>query len=63
VIDLATLKVDRGGNKTPVLYSHDRADPVGHTTKVDVGVSSIDAEGLLSVPCASRDNIPGGAKN
>ncbi len=63
VIDCATLKVDRGGNKLPVLYSHDRADPIGHTNSVTVGTSTIDAEGPLSVPCASRDKVAGGAKN
>jgi hypothetical protein len=57
------LKVDRGGNKTAILYSHDRADPIGHTTKVDVGVASIDAEGVLAYAGAIDDDARGSAES
>ncbi len=61
VIDMAGVRVARNGRKTPVLYSHNREDPVGHTDRVDVGVTTIDAAGVLSVPGPSRDKVVGGA--
>ncbi len=63
LIDLATLKVDRNGSKLPCLYCHDREDPIGHFETVNVATSTIDAEGVLSVPGESRDKVAGGAKN
>lgn len=63
VIDIATVRVFRHGHKTPVLYAHNRMDPVGHTTRVDLLADRITATGVLSVPGASRDRIVGGAES
>lgn len=63
VIDLGSLRVARGGAGLPILYSHDRADPIGHATDVTVSATSIDAAGILSVPGDSRDKVAGAARN
>ena len=62
VVDLRGVRVSRNGNGAPVLYAHDRLDPIGHTTRVDVLANAITGEGLLSVPGPNRDRVAGGAK-
>lgn len=61
VIDLSAARIVRNGRGTPVLFAHDKRDPIGHTDRVDV-TSAIDATGVLSVPGASRDKVAGGAE-
>ncbi len=62
IIDIAGVRVSRNGRKTPVLYHHDRLDPIGHTIRVDLLPDRITAEGVLSVPGRSRDRVAGGAQ-
>ncbi|WP_146404997.1 phage major capsid protein [Allorhodopirellula heiligendammensis] len=61
VIDLAGARIARNGRGTPILFAHDKKDPIGHTDRVDV-TTSIDASGVLSVPGKSRDKVAGGAE-
>jgi hypothetical protein len=63
VIDMTGVKVHRNGRKMPVLYAHDRNDPIGHTDRVDLLATDITAEGVLSVPGKSRDKVAGGAQD
>jgi len=63
VLDLATARVNRNGRKLPILYGHDRGQPIGHTDRVDLGPSSITAEGTLSIPSPTTDQIVGGSAN
>jgi hypothetical protein len=63
VIDMTGVRVHRNGRKMPVLYAHDRSDPIGHTERVDLLASDITAEGVLSVPGDSRDKVAYGAKD
>ena len=62
VVDLRGMRIARNGRQTPVLFSHDKTDPVGHTNSVTVG-TSVRAEGILSVPGDSRDKVVGAARD
>lgn len=61
VIDIGSTRCDRYGNKLPVLFSHNRLNPIGHTTRVDIG-ATIRAQGVFSVPGPTRDMVVGAAR-
>lgn len=60
VIDIRSLRAYRNGRKMPVLFGHDQREPIGHTTRVDLG-DSITAYGVLSVPGRYRDMVAAAA--
>ena len=63
IIDIAAVHVVHYGRKTPVLYAHDRKDPIGHTTRVTLFRDRITATGILSAPGPSRDRVIGAAQS
>lgn len=63
VIDIGSMRAYRNGRKMPILYGHDQREPIGHTTRVDLGPDRITAEGVLSVPGRYRDMVVGASRS
>lgn len=62
VVDLAG-EITQRTPQLPLLYGHQRSDPVGHIDQFDVTDEGMTASGVMSVPGPSFDKITGAARN